>query len=277
MGYPRESARGPPGGRGGALNRKILVFSIVTLVGVLVDQVTKYVVRTSEAINAPGGVQVIPGFFSIVHAENPGAAFGMLGGLSEGWRVTIFVIFTVVAGVIVLDMFRKLPPGDWFLSGTLGLILSGALGNAIDRVYKPLFGVPDHRGGMDHAATVTDFFRFYTDDPELSKTLIDLFGMAEYPSFNVADANLLVGVVAFLIHYLFFEGRGEEEEEAEAEADEDAGGADAADGPPVVEGPSTGAPGPGAPSAGADDGEDDASAPTDPALEPTDEVGVRGA
>jgi len=186
------------------VNRKIAIFSIVTVLGVVIDQITKYVVRASEAINAPGGVEVIPHFFSIVHAENPGAALGMLGSLSEPWRIAIFVGFTIIAGIIVFDLFRRLPPGEMFLSTTLGLILSGALGNAIDRVAKPLWG---------DAATVTDFLRFYTDDPDLSQTLIEWFGMAEYPSFNVADINLVVGVGLFLVHYLFIESRQSDDED----------------------------------------------------------------
>jgi len=189
------------------LNRKLLIFSLVTALGVALDQVTKWWVRTSPDVNAPGGIRVIPHFFSIVHAENPGAAFGMLGDLSESWRVGIFVVFTLIAVAIVVDMYRKLPPTDWFLATTLGLILSGALGNVIDRVYKPLFGVQNHRGELEYGATVTDFLRFYTDDPAWAKRLTDLFGMAEYPAFNVADANLVVGVGLFLVHYLFIEGR----------------------------------------------------------------------
>ena len=185
--------------------------------GVIADQASKYWVRASEAVNAPGGIEVIPGFFSIVHAENPGAAFGMLGNLSEEWRIGIFVLFTLIATGIVVDMFRRLPPTDIFLSTTLGLILSGALGNVIDRVVKPIYGM---------GATVTDFLRFYTSDPDWSKWLDGMFGMSEYPSFNIADANLVVGVGLFLVHYLFIEGRGgEAEDDEEDEEDED----DAAD------------------------------------------------
>lgn len=198
------------------MNRKLLVLSIVTLVGVVLDQATKWWVRVDPAVNAPGGLKIVPGFFSIVHAENPGAAFGMLGNLSQEWRIGIFVIFTLIALGIVWDMYRKLPATDWFLPGTLGLILSGALGNMIDRVYKPFLGVPNHRGELEYDATVTDFLRIYTEHPEWAEWLRSMFGTAEYPSFNVADINLVVGVGFFLIHYLFFEGREVDEEDAEA-------------------------------------------------------------
>jgi signal peptidase II len=185
------------------LNRKILIFSVVCTVGVALDQATKYWVRTSEAVNSPGGIPVIPHLFSIVHAENPGAAFGMLGNLSQEWRIAVFALFTLIATGIVIDIF---------LSTTLGLILSGALGNVIDRLVKPLYGMK---------ATVTDFLRFYTDNPDWSAWLDGMFGMSEYPSFNIADANLVIGVGLFLVHYLFIEGRGGEEDVDDEEDDED--------------------------------------------------------
>jgi signal peptidase II len=191
------------------LNRKLLIFAVVTILGIVADQATKYWVRADPAINQPGGMKVIPHFFSIVHAENPGAAFGMLGDLSDGWRIALFLGFTAVATVIVFDMYRKLPSNDIYQSTTLGLIWSGALGNAIDRSFKPIFGANDSRGQLSYSPTVTDFLRFYTDDPEWVKWLDGLFGMSEYPSFNIADANLFVGVGMFVLHYLFVEGREE--------------------------------------------------------------------
>jgi lipoprotein signal peptidase len=200
------------------LNRKLLIFTLFTLFGVVVDQAIKWWVRTSPDVNALGGIKVIPGFFSIVHAENPGAAFGMFGDLSESWRIAMFAVFTLIAVAVIVDMYRKLPANDWFLATTLGLILSGALGNLIDRLYKPFFGVPNHRGQLEYGATVTDFLRFYTDHPDWAAWLESMFGMSEYPSFNVADANLVVGVGMFIIHYLFIEGRGETEADGEETA-----------------------------------------------------------
>lgn len=197
------------------MNRKLTLFTLITVVGLILDQVTKWWVRTSPDVNAPGGITVIPGFFSIVHAENPGAAFGMLGNLSENWRIGIFVVFTLIAIYIVADMYRKLPPNEWFLSTTLGLILSGALGNVIDRVYKPFVGVPNHVGGTDTSATVTDFLRFYTEHPGWAAWLDSMFGTAEYPTFNVADISLVVGVGLFIVHYLFIEGRQQPDDGAD--------------------------------------------------------------
>jgi len=183
------------------LSKKFNIFVIITLVSVIIDQATKYWIRNSEAINN-GGWKVIPGFFDIVHRENPGAAFGLLSGLPEVWRLTIFLGFTVVALFVILDLYRRLPKNDTFMTTTLALVLSGALGNAIDRI---------------HQSTVTDFLRFYTDHPPLKDWLQNHWPyMAEYPSFNVADSALVVGVGMFLFHYLFLEEKeGAEEPKAE--------------------------------------------------------------
>ena len=138
-------------------------------------------------------LRLYPVFFSIVHAQNPGAAWGILRDFE--YRHYLFLSFTVVAIAIVVDLFRRLPKEDWFMSTTLGLILSGAIGNGIDRVHK---------------GTVTDFIRVYAESPSIKTWLIDTFGTNEWPSFNVADSALVVGIILFMLHYIFLE-----EEEAE--------------------------------------------------------------
>jgi signal peptidase II len=167
-----------------------VIFVAVTALGVVADQLSKWwIVRT---IPAEGGraIPIIPGFLDIVHAKNPGAAFGMLGDFE--YRHWIFLVFTIIAGGVIVDMFRKLPPNDAYLSTALGLVLSGAIGNAVDRVRQHY---------------VTDFIRVYTEIPALESWLIDSFGTAEWPSFNIADATLVVGVAMFVVHQLFLEGK----------------------------------------------------------------------
>lgn len=176
---------------------KTRIFLVVTVLGLAVDQVTKYLVRANLDLHTEE-IKIIPHFFSIVHAENTAAAFGVLGGFE--YRMVVFGIFTVAALGVIFDLFRKLPGNDRFMAITLGLIMSGALGNAIDRI---------------HRQSVTDFLRVYTDYPPLRTWLVQTFGMAEWPSFNVADSALVVGVLLFLVHYLF----ADEGELAAAEKD----------------------------------------------------------
>lgn len=187
------------------LSKKLTVFTTVTLIGLIFDQATKIWIRNSETINN-GGWKIIPGFLDFVHAENPGAAFGLLSDFPEVWRLTLFLSFTVIAIFVILDLYRRLPRSDVFMTTTLGLILSGALGNAIDRI---------------HQSTVTDFIRIYTDHPPWVEWLGSHWPyMTEYPSFNIADSALLIGVGMFLFHYLFLEEKEQEAEEVAAEAND---------------------------------------------------------
>jgi signal peptidase II len=167
-----------------------VIFATVTVLGVVADQLSKWWIVTTMPAEGAHPLTIIPGFLDIVHAKNPGAAFGMLGDFEH--RHWIFLLFTVVAGGVIVDMFRKLPPNEAYLSTALGLVLSGAIGNAIDRVRQHY---------------VTDFIRVYTEIPALKGWLVDRFGTAEWPSFNVADTTLVIGVAMFVVHQLFLEGK----------------------------------------------------------------------
>lgn len=114
------------------------------------------------------------------------------------YRHLLFVVFTIVAAGVILDLFRKLPTTDRFMAATLGLIFSGAVGNAIDRIHK---------------RTVTDFLKVYTDSPSLSDWLLSTFGTNEWPSFNIADSALVVGVILYIFHQLFLEERAPQQAE----------------------------------------------------------------
>ena len=178
------------------MNPKLLWFSVVAVLGVVLDQVTKAWIRANIEYRDVG-ITVIDGFFDIVHAQNPGAALGLLGNVPG--RRYLFVVFTLVAGGVIINMLRQLKPAERFLPFVLGLILSGAIGNAIDRI-------------INEGGRVTDFLRFHTDGaPGLNQWLATHWPyMTEYPSFNVADISLVVGVGLFIVHYLFLEEKPEE-------------------------------------------------------------------
>jgi signal peptidase II len=174
------------------MGRRNVLFVVTTLVWLAMDQASKFWIEANLAYRIDE-IQVIPGFFSIVHAQNPGAAFGLLG--SFGNRHLVFAVFTVVALFIVADMFRKIARDATFMPIALGLVLSGALGNAIDRARQQY---------------VTDFIRIYSDNPSIKSWLIDNFGTYEWPSFNIADTALVIGVCMFVIYSLFLEKKEEE-------------------------------------------------------------------
>ncbi len=178
------------------MGRKSLVFIPLTVLLIALDQVTKIWVYHNIELNR-GRIVVIDGFFDLTHVQNPGAAFSALRDFE--YRIWVFIIFGIIAVGIIVDLWRRLPKSDWFVSLCLGLILSGAVGNLIDRVHKQ---------------TVTDFLRFYTDRwPDLHAWLASHWPhMTEWPTWNVADAALVVGVGLYLVHYLFLEDQAEDEE-----------------------------------------------------------------
>ena len=132
----------------------------IALAVAFVDQLTKFVVQQEMALHE--SIPVIPGFFHITYILNKGAAFGILE--HQQW------LFLIIALILFLlyGVFRKKMPKNLAVSGGAGLLLGGALGNAVDRTF---------------AGAVTDFFDFRI-----------------WPVFNVADIGIVVGV-ALLFGY----------------------------------------------------------------------------
>jgi signal peptidase II len=164
------------------VNRRNLVFLATAAGGLLADQLTKaWIVRSLE--HGVTEHQIVDGWFSIVHARNPGAAFSMLEG-----QLPLFLLVTLIAIPILLDLLRRQPPRDRFVPFTLGLVFAGVIGNFVDRVV---------RGGE-----VVDFLKVYAGHEPLRSWFISRVGTNVWPIFNVADSLLVVGVTLFLLYWL---------------------------------------------------------------------------
>jgi signal peptidase II len=111
---------------------------------------------------------VIPGFFSIVHAQNRGTAFSLLADAPDAVRGVVLIGLSGVVTLIVAWMFRSalLKPETYSAAGrlALALVLGGALGNLYDRILR---------------GSVTDFLLVYYRD-------------WQWPVFNVAAVLLLI-------------------------------------------------------------------------------------
>lgn len=137
----------------------------VTLV---LDQITKAMIEARFALHE--SLYVLP-VLDIVYARNPGAAFSFLAN-AGGWQRWAFTVFAVVVSVIIVWTLRRMPlAGQRLQCAGLLLIVSGALGNAIDRV----------RHGY-----VVDFVAVHWND-------------AYFPAFNVADSCISVGAGLILL------------------------------------------------------------------------------
>lgn len=166
---------------------KIALFAGVAVGMTVLDQITKVWVR-NNLLERSDRIVVVDDFFNIVHAENPGAAFGFLN--DSPYRMWVFAAFTVIALVVLFRMFLELPDDDRFQNVALGMIVSGAVGNAIDRVLYQ---------------SVTDMIDMYVAHDALGPWLRERFGTTHWPTYNVADVAIVAGLLMFGFHYLFLE------------------------------------------------------------------------
>ena len=148
---------------------KYKAFILAIFLSLFADQASKVWARHSLQPKYPEVVTVIPGFFELRYSENTGSAFGLFRSL-PGAR---YLFFLVGAGAlfVVGNYLRKAKPGQLRLGAELGLLAGGAIGNIVDRAWF-------HK--------VTDF-------------IVWRIGTHEWPTFNIADAALVVGVLGLLI------------------------------------------------------------------------------
>ena len=164
------------------MNPRNVTFTLTLVAGLIFDQLTKaWVVANLEL--SVSEVDIIPGWLSLVHAQNTGAAFSTMEG-----ALPLFLVFTVIAVVVILDLVRRQAPDLRMIPLSLGMILAGAVGNGIDRA---------------RLGYVTDFVKVYAGEEPLRSWFIQSrFGTNVWPIFNVADSLLLVGVTLFGLYWL---------------------------------------------------------------------------
>jgi signal peptidase II len=150
----------------GERNKIVLIILIAGIV-LFLDQLSKFYIKKSLA-----GGQLIPvwgNFFRITYLENPGVAFGLFPG-----QRLFFILVTSLIIILVFTFYQKVERADLWLRISLSLILGGALGNLIDRLW---------------IGKVVDFLDFG-------------FGPHRWPAFNLADSAISVGVGMLLIKIL---------------------------------------------------------------------------
>ena len=153
-----------------ALRYKYVRFSMVAVMVVLLDQISKGWVLAKMPLYQ--SIAIIPGIFSITHVHNPGGAFGFLAQNSSPWRHWIFIVAVLLALGMILYFHHQTPRSHPYLALGLSLIFGGAIGILIDRLR---FG------------EVVDFLDFYVAN-------------YHYPTFNIADSAVTVGVGIFIVH-----------------------------------------------------------------------------
>ena len=140
----------------------------ISAVVVLLDQITKIIAHKSLTLYAPK--IIIPDYFNISLAYNEGAAFSFLAS-AGGWQRWFFVILTVVVSVLVIYWIKNLKEHEKTAAVGFALILGGAIGNLIDRLYL---------------GKVIDFIQVHYQN------------IYYWPTFNIADSAITLGAAILI-------------------------------------------------------------------------------
>ena len=165
---------------------KKLITSYATLfliagIIVLLDQLTKEWVRLNLQLGEIYRPELwISNYIRLVHWKNTGAAFGMFQNMNP-----VFMVLSVLVSAVILYYFPQIPPQDWLVRLSMGMLLGGAIGNLIDRF----------RQGY-----VTDFI-----------------SVGQFPVLNIADASISIGVALLFIGMWVQEKKKKAAAPAEAE------------------------------------------------------------
>lgn len=144
-----------------------MIYYVIALFVIAIDQISKWLIVKNMELGT--SIPIIDNVLYITSHRNRGAVWGILEN-----KMWFFYIITVVFVVFIVFYMKKYAKTDKLLGISLGLILGGAIGNFIDRVFRQ---------------EVVDFIHVY------------IFSY-NYPVFNIADSALCIGVVLIIIQTL---------------------------------------------------------------------------
>ncbi len=148
------------------------------------DQITKQIVRTNLEIGQTWmPLEWLAPYARFINWHNTGVAFGMFQGM--GW---VFAILAAIVSVGLIIYYPRLHQGSWLIRLAMGLMLGGAVGNLIDRIYQGF---------------VTDFI-----------------SLGSFAVFNIADSGITVGTIILVLGMYLLERKQKAAEEAEKSANQ---------------------------------------------------------
>ena len=153
-----------------------MIYYLLAVLIILLDQWTKWIIVKQMELGE--SIEVITNFLYITSHRNRGAAWGILEG-----QMWFFYIITVVVIIGIVYYMQKWAKGKILASVALALMLGGAIGNFIDRLFRQ---------------EVVDFVDVY------------IFGY-DFPIFNIADSSLVIGVILLMIWMLIEERMAKKE------------------------------------------------------------------
>jgi signal peptidase II len=151
------------------MRKEAFFFWLIGLL-LLVDQIAKWIIF--KRVPLYSSLKVIPGFFNLTRIHNKGAIFGAFSQTNKPLVLVLLTAASSIALMLVVYYFIKTPASERGMKLALSLILAGALGNLVDRIFR---------------GYVIDFLDFYIKNKH-------------WPFFNVADSCITIGAFLLLIH-----------------------------------------------------------------------------
>lgn len=144
----------------------------IALAVAVADQLTKAIALNYLILHRP--VPLVP-TLDLMLTYNTGAAFSLLSD-AGGWQRWLFIALAVVVSAVLVRWLAVLPACERWSASALSLVLGGAVGNLVDRVFRD--------------GKVVDFIYFHVGD-------------FHWPAFNLADSAICVGAAMLVLHALF--------------------------------------------------------------------------
>ena len=136
--------------------KRIITLISIILGTLMLDQITKILVVSNMAYGEAGTIPIIPNFLHLTYIHNDGMAFGLADNTVG--RVIFMVVSTVAIIGISIYLFRFCKEGMLLQTG-LALIVSGGIGNMIDRIFRyNVIDMIDFRGIWQYIFNVADAF-----------------------------------------------------------------------------------------------------------------------
>ncbi len=168
-------------------HRSALRWLWLSVLVIAIDQATKLWANSVLSLHDP--VDVFAGF-SLTLSYNTGAAFSFLAA-AGGWQRWFFICLALIVAGFIFNWLRKLQMHESRLAAALVLILGGAIGNVIDRVY------------LGHVVDFIDV-HYFADSclPFFGQVISINGGSCHWPAFNIADSAIFLGAVLMVVDSL---------------------------------------------------------------------------
>lgn len=145
------------------------IFALICIALVAIDQVIK--IWVLQSLKPIGSFSLIPNLLELSYVENRGASFGMFQNMSH-----IFAILTTIMMIIILVLYIKFKEHNFFSHYAAICIISGGIGNLIDRL--------------------------------MLEFVVDYIHVMFFPYiFNFADCLVVTGAISFFVFYIFYYGK----------------------------------------------------------------------